>query len=882
MKKLYALTGIIAGILLGIGFTVQAATILFPGGGGTGTSTPPTYGQMLVGTSAGVYQLQATSTLGIVGTGDGVGNWFTPQSWGNSTSTVLSFPGFISTASSTLSHLGTGGLAVNNGLIYNAATSTLSTITGTLSIGKGGTGLTSITGNRMLYSNSDGSALAEAATSTLNVGTATALAANGANCSAGQYPLGVNASGAVEDCTAANAGTVTSIATTYPITGGTITTTGTLGIAFGTTTANTWAGTQTFTKAIVINEGTTATSTFAGNVKVVGNLQVDGMFFAPVTLVTSGNVNIVGNLGVTGTVDLDTFTSAILLTGAGGDVAEYAGTSCTNQFVRSLSALGAATCASINNGDWSGTDLSVLNGGTGVSSFTANSLLYSNSDGTAIAFIATSTLNIGGNAGTATALAANGANCSAGNYPLGVNASGAVEDCTVASTGTVTSIATTYPITGGTITTSGTLALAFGTTTSNTWAGTQTFTNASIFSSLTGILKGNGSSALTVGANGTDYTLITGTTCSGTDKVSAVAANGAVTCSADTGGTTVGTVSTSTTPILGNLAYWTGTGYPSTLGTIATTSLSIGSEFSHSGTIGSLVGGVAGTLTLTANGTALTKLAQIAANTILGNQTGATGNVTALATSTISIGGNAGTATVLASDPSDCGANTWATTIAASGNLTCAAVTYAGITAMTSANFAGLISDETGTAGKVVFDTSPTLVTPILGYASSTQMSITSTGHLYIPNGANPSIASAGDLAINTTVASSSLRYWDGSAERSLFPDSDRVFSFASSTLAYQGGYGATGTTTILLGNYSRPITLNNFYCKTNTGTALVLFGDGTASTTYATCSTTGAGVSGLSNNTWTLRENFLIGIGSQTGTPGTITVTASIQQDAD
>jgi hypothetical protein len=34
-----------------------------------------------------------------------------------------------------------------------------------------------------------------------NVATATALAANGANCSAGSYPLGVNASGAVESCT---------------------------------------------------------------------------------------------------------------------------------------------------------------------------------------------------------------------------------------------------------------------------------------------------------------------------------------------------------------------------------------------------------------------------------------------------------------------------------------------------------------------------------------------------------------------------------------------------------------------------------------------------------------------------------------------------------
>jgi len=49
----------------------------------------------------------------------------------------------------------------------------------------------------------------------------------------------------------------------------------------------------------------------------------------------------------------------------------------------------------------------------------------------------TDTLTVGtvagalsGNASTASALAANGANCTAGNYPLGVDASGAVESCT--------------------------------------------------------------------------------------------------------------------------------------------------------------------------------------------------------------------------------------------------------------------------------------------------------------------------------------------------------------------------------------------------------------------------------------------------------------------
>ena len=299
----YIFIGILGIIIGATALTVSAQVRVFTTSqGGTGTSTAPTYGQMLVGNAGGTYTLTATSSLGISAFP------FTPTSYGNATSTTLGFlNGFISTASTTFSSLGSGSLGINNGLVYNAATSTLSTITGTLSIAKGGTGVTSITGDRLWYSNADGSALLEIATSSLsiggNAGTATALFANGANCSAGNYPLGVNASGAVEDCTAASTGTVTSIATTYPITGGTITTTGTLGIAFGTTTVNTWAETQTFTKAIVINEGTTATSTFAGNVKVTGNLQVDGQFFAPVTLVTSGNVNIAGNLGVTGTVD---------------------------------------------------------------------------------------------------------------------------------------------------------------------------------------------------------------------------------------------------------------------------------------------------------------------------------------------------------------------------------------------------------------------------------------------------------------------------------------------------------------------------------------------------------------------------------------------------
>ena len=64
--------------------------------GGTGTSSAPVYGQLLVGDGSGGYNLLATSSLGIVaGSGDGSDFPFTPtQNYGalaNSTSTALWF-----------------------------------------------------------------------------------------------------------------------------------------------------------------------------------------------------------------------------------------------------------------------------------------------------------------------------------------------------------------------------------------------------------------------------------------------------------------------------------------------------------------------------------------------------------------------------------------------------------------------------------------------------------------------------------------------------------------------------------------------------------------------------------------------------------------------
>ena len=289
-------------VLTLVGISVGAAraqfSILIPAQGGTGTSTSPTYGQMLVGTAAGVYQLQATSTLNI-------------------TSIAI---GTVSTSSvPTIGQLSYWASTGYPSLLGTVATTTL-TASSPLSLSNpvakvGGS-------NSVLTIDTSG-------TWSGNAGTATALAANGANCSAGNYPLGVNASGAVEDCTAAGTGTVTSIATTYPITGGTITTTGTLGIAFGTTTSNTWAGLQTFGNA------TTSLLTVSGSIWLTG------------------------------------ITSAIPLTDSTGLVAEYAGTSCTNQFVRSLSALGAATCATVANTDLANSTISGIALGSNLADLTA-------------------------------------------------------------------------------------------------------------------------------------------------------------------------------------------------------------------------------------------------------------------------------------------------------------------------------------------------------------------------------------------------------------------------------------------------------------------------------------------------------------------------------
>jgi hypothetical protein len=117
--------------------------------------------------------------------------------------------------------------------------------------------------------------------------------------------------------------------------------------------------------------------TWTGN-----TLDVDDSYVLNTGDTISGDLTVTGTTTVATTtasrLSVSELTSALVQTGSDGLLAEYAGTSCTNQVFTALSALGVATCSSINNAYWSGTDLSVSNGGTGASTFTNNRVLTGN------------------------------------------------------------------------------------------------------------------------------------------------------------------------------------------------------------------------------------------------------------------------------------------------------------------------------------------------------------------------------------------------------------------------------------------------------------------------------------------------------------------------
>jgi len=89
----------------GTGAEMLGGTKLFPYQGGTGTSTPPTYGQMLVGNAGGTYDVVATSTLGFT-TGSGI-----------VTSVDMSVPVGLTVSGNPITTSGTLAVALDTGYV---------------------------------------------------------------------------------------------------------------------------------------------------------------------------------------------------------------------------------------------------------------------------------------------------------------------------------------------------------------------------------------------------------------------------------------------------------------------------------------------------------------------------------------------------------------------------------------------------------------------------------------------------------------------------------------------------------------------------------------------------------------------------------------------
>lgn len=107
-------TGLTGGTITTSG-TISLSVPVSPTNGGTGTSTPPTFGQLLVGNAGGTYTLTATSSLGLESGSGSIGPGTTGQNAYYSGTNTISGTStlFISSAS----HVGVGTVSPTSGTL---------------------------------------------------------------------------------------------------------------------------------------------------------------------------------------------------------------------------------------------------------------------------------------------------------------------------------------------------------------------------------------------------------------------------------------------------------------------------------------------------------------------------------------------------------------------------------------------------------------------------------------------------------------------------------------------------------------------------------------------------------------------------------------------
>ena len=619
-------------------------------------------------------------------------------------------------------------LPVGSGEIVGTGSSGVVTsgmISGQIAVAQGGTGVSTSTGTGSvvlntsptlvtpalgtptsgLLTNATGLPLTTGVSGILPVanggsGTATPALVAGTNVSiTGTWP------NQTVNSTASGSGTVTSVATGTGLTGGPITTTGTVALANTAVTAGTY---------------TAANITVDAQGRITAAANGSGGGGGTVT-----SVSVVSANGLAGTVATASTTPAITLS-----------TSVTGLLKGNGTGISAATA---------GTDYLTPGGALG----TPLSGTLTNTTGLPLTTGVTGTLPVAnGGTGTATPSLVAGTNVTVtGTWP------NQTVNSTASGSGTVTSVAATVPsvlsITGSPITSSGTLAIGYSGTAlpvlnGGTGVTTATGTGNAVLSTsptlVTPILGTPTSATLT---NATGLPLTTGVT--GTLPV----ANGG------TGTTTPSIVAGTNITVSGTWPNQTINAAGVGLGTVTSVDVSggttglttSGGPITTSGTIT-----LAGTLAVANGGTGVTTSTG-SGSTVL--STSPTLVTPALGTPSALVGTNiTGTAAGLT-----------AGTVTTNANLT-GAITSVGNAAslgsFTSAQLASALTDETGT-GANVFATSPTLVTPILGTPTSATLTNATglplstgvTGTLAVVNGGTgtttPSIVAGTNVTVSGT-----------------------------------------------------------------------------------------------------------------------------------
>jgi len=249
-----------------------------------------------------------------------------------------------------------------------------------------------------------------------NASTATSLSSNGVNCSSGYYPLGVNASGVAESCTLISSGS-----DIY------------------------WTGTATNLVAATgrtsLGLGSLATASVVTDAQVPNNITIDSATNANTVdgyhASTVSTVNTAAVRNVSGDINARLFRSEYDSTNATIGFIMTQIDTVSNNYIRPSTV--AQVKASLGVGIATGGNADTVDGHhfnwSGQSG--QPTWLWGGNDSTNMYVYNPSNFSVSsaGSATSASYLASNGANCSAGYYPLGVNAYGAAESCTLISSG---------------------------------------------------------------------------------------------------------------------------------------------------------------------------------------------------------------------------------------------------------------------------------------------------------------------------------------------------------------------------------------------------------------------------------------------------------------